>query len=134
MNDCSEGLALLLFPCNQFGGQEPLSNDEMAEEYQRRFNLSEAVDLFCKVDVNGVDAHPVWWVVPVVCSFCVRLRSDKDAWRIAIPHRLLRVQQALPSDALESVEYGQRFHQVELYEVRLGCALVYGCCITASML
>lgn len=46
------------FPCNQFGGQEPGSPDEIAEfcslTYSVDFPLSE------KLDVNGDDRHPIY--------------------------------------------------------------------------
>ncbi len=51
-------LAVLGFPCNQFGHQEP--GDE--KEIQSFCNLNYGVSfpLFAKVDVNGEGAHPVW--------------------------------------------------------------------------
>jgi len=51
------GLAILGFPCNQFGGQEPGTNEEIkafADGYGVKF------DMFEKIDVNGSDAHPLW--------------------------------------------------------------------------
>lgn len=51
------GLAILGFPCNQFGGQEPGTNDEIkafADGYGVKF------DMFEKIDVNGSDAHPLF--------------------------------------------------------------------------
>ncbi|MGB1018090.1 MAG: glutathione peroxidase [Chitinophagales bacterium] len=53
-----QGLVILGFPCNQFAGQEPLSNDKMEEacliNHGVTFQLTE------KVDVNGADTHPVF--------------------------------------------------------------------------
>jgi glutathione peroxidase len=53
-----QGLEVLGFPSNQFGGQEPLSNEEIQEFCSANFDVSFPV--FAKVDVNGDDAHPLW--------------------------------------------------------------------------
>ena len=53
-----EGLVVLGFPCNQFGGQEPGTADEIGEFCQRNYGVS--FPMFAKVDVNGDDTHPVW--------------------------------------------------------------------------
>lgn len=52
------GLVILGFPCNQFGKQEPGSNDEIAEFCDLTFKVS--FPMFSKVDVNGVDADPLY--------------------------------------------------------------------------
>ena len=52
------GLVVLGFPCNQFGGQEPGSAEEIGEFC--RVNHGVTFPLFDKVDVNGDDAHPVF--------------------------------------------------------------------------
>ncbi|WP_417610053.1 glutathione peroxidase [Owenweeksia hongkongensis] len=53
-----QGLVVLGFPCNQFGGQEPLSNEEMESACQVNHGVS--FQLTEKVDVNGPGAHPVF--------------------------------------------------------------------------
>jgi glutathione peroxidase len=52
------GLQVLGFPCNQFGGQEPGT----AEEIQSFCSLTYGVTfpVFAKVDVNGPDAAPLF--------------------------------------------------------------------------
>lgn len=52
------GFEVLGFPCNQFGGQEPGSDDEIAEFC--RINHGVTFPLMEKVDVNGPDASPVF--------------------------------------------------------------------------
>lgn len=49
-----EGLVVLGFPCNQFGGQEPGSDKEILEFCTSRFDVT--FDMFSKVDVNGDNA------------------------------------------------------------------------------
>ena len=53
-----KGLAVLGFPCNQFGSQDPGSNEEIATFCQRNFGVS--FPMMAKIDVNGDGAHPLW--------------------------------------------------------------------------
>lgn len=53
----AEGLAVLGFPCNQFGGQEPGERDTI-EACITGFGV--AFQMFEKVEVNGPNAHPVF--------------------------------------------------------------------------
>lgn len=54
----SKGLTVLGFPCNQFGGQEPGSNEEVASFCTRRFAVT--FPMFGKIEVNGAAAHPLY--------------------------------------------------------------------------
>jgi glutathione peroxidase len=53
-----EGFVVLGFPCNQFGGQEPGTEDEIEEFCQLNYGVS--FPMFAKVDVNGDDTHPLF--------------------------------------------------------------------------
>jgi len=53
-----KGLAVLGFPCNQFGGQEPGSADEIKKFCRLTYDVS--FPLFAKIDVNGLKAHPLY--------------------------------------------------------------------------
>lgn len=53
-----EGLVVLGFPCNQFGGQEPGEAADIGAFCQRNYGVS--FPMFDKVDVNGDDAHPLF--------------------------------------------------------------------------
>jgi glutathione peroxidase len=53
-----KGLEILGFPCNQFGGQEPGSNEEIQEFCSTNFNVTFPV--LSKVDVNGPEAAPLF--------------------------------------------------------------------------
>ncbi|HVS98513.1 MAG TPA: glutathione peroxidase [Puia sp.] len=53
-----QGLVVLGFPCNQFGNQEPLSDDVMEETCQINYGVT--FPLFQKIDVNGPGTHPVF--------------------------------------------------------------------------
>ncbi|KQP51305.1 glutathione peroxidase [Methylobacterium sp. Leaf108] len=54
----SEGLVVLGFPCNQFGGQEPGDADEIARFCSLTYEVSFPV--MAKVAVNGPEADPVF--------------------------------------------------------------------------
>jgi glutathione peroxidase len=52
------GLAVLGFPCNQFGSQDPGSNEEIAGFCQLNYGVS--FPMMSKIDVNGAEAHPLY--------------------------------------------------------------------------
>ena len=52
------GFAVLGFPSNQFGGQEPGTNEEIAEFCSATYGVS--FPMFDKTEVNGPGRHPVY--------------------------------------------------------------------------
>ena len=52
------GFAVLGFPCDQFGHQEPGTADEIRQFCTATFDVT--FPLFAKTEVNGPDAHPLW--------------------------------------------------------------------------
>ena len=61
-NYADQGLAVLGFPSNQFGAQDPGSNDEIGAFCTRNYGVS--FPMMAKVDVNGADAAPLFrWLV-----------------------------------------------------------------------
>ena len=52
------GFAVVGFPCNQFGGQEPGSADEIAEFCSATYGVS--FPMFEKIEVNGPGRHPIY--------------------------------------------------------------------------
>jgi glutathione peroxidase len=52
------GLTVLGFPCNQFGGQEPGSEEEIATFCSTTYGVT--FPMFSKIDVNGPDRHPLY--------------------------------------------------------------------------
>ncbi len=52
------GLVVLGFPCDQFGHQEPGTEDEIATFCESRFGVT--FPMFSKIEVNGSGTHPVW--------------------------------------------------------------------------
>ena len=54
----ARGLEVLGFPCNQFGAQEPGSEDEIANFCELNYGVT--FPMMGKVDVNGEKAPPLW--------------------------------------------------------------------------
>ncbi|MGJ5178484.1 glutathione peroxidase [Bradyrhizobium oligotrophicum] len=52
------GFAVLGFPCNQFGAQEPGTAEEIGAFCAGKYDVT--FPLFAKIDVNGADAHPLY--------------------------------------------------------------------------
>ena len=52
------GLTVIGFPCNQFGGQDPKDNAEIAGFCQKNYGVS--FPMMAKVEVNGAGAHPLF--------------------------------------------------------------------------
>jgi glutathione peroxidase len=53
-----KGLQVLGFPCNQFARQDPADNIAIAGFCKKNYGVS--FPMFCKIDVNGRDAHPLY--------------------------------------------------------------------------
>ena len=53
-----QGLTVLGFPCNQFGSQDPGSNDEIASFCQLNYGVD--FPMMGKIDVNGAKADPLF--------------------------------------------------------------------------
>ena len=54
----ARGLVVIGFPSNQFGSQDPGSNDEIAAFCQTNYGVS--FPMMAKVEVNGDGADPLW--------------------------------------------------------------------------
>jgi glutathione peroxidase len=53
-----QGLEVLGFPCNQFGGQEPGDSGQIGAFCEKNFGVQ--FPMFEKIDVNGDAAHPLY--------------------------------------------------------------------------
>ncbi|NIE63841.1 glutathione peroxidase [Burkholderia sp. Ax-1719] len=54
----TRGLAVLGFPCNQFGKQEPGDATQIGAFCEKNFGVT--FPMFEKIDVNGANAHPLY--------------------------------------------------------------------------
>jgi len=60
-----KGLTVVGFPCNQFGGQEPGSEEEIVEFCTTNYSVS--FPMSTKIEVNGADRHPVYqWLTEAI--------------------------------------------------------------------
>lgn len=67
-----EKFAVLGFPCNQFGAQEPRKNNGIFRFADERFQVN--FDLFQKIEVVGEDAHPLYqWLKK-------RTKTEEPTW------------------------------------------------------
>jgi glutathione peroxidase len=53
-----KGLVVLGFPCNQFGGQEPGSNEEIKEFCSKNYNVT--FPMYDKLEVKGTGQHALY--------------------------------------------------------------------------
>jgi glutathione peroxidase len=53
-----KGLVICGFPCNQFGGQEPGTEDEIKSFCSSKFGVT--FPMYSKIDVNGPNRHPLY--------------------------------------------------------------------------
>jgi glutathione peroxidase len=70
-----KGLAVLGFPCNQFGGQEPGGASEIGAFCQLNYGVS--FPLSEKVEVNGADAHPLFTYLTTALPGAIGIRAIK---------------------------------------------------------
>jgi glutathione peroxidase len=56
-----QGLAIVGFPCNQFGGQEPKAEADIKEFCTSTYNVT--FPLFSKIEVNGPNRNPVYGIL-----------------------------------------------------------------------
>ena len=54
----NRGLVVLGFPCNQFGHQEPGGEAEIEQFCTKSYGVT--FPMFAKIEVNGVNAHPLY--------------------------------------------------------------------------
>ena len=54
-------MTILGFPCNQFGGQEPGTNEEIAEWARDFYDVN--FPMFAKIDVNGANEAPLYTIL-----------------------------------------------------------------------
>lgn len=53
-----KGLVILGFPCNQFGNQEPGTEESIVSNCLVNYGVS--FPMFSKIDVNGANTHPIF--------------------------------------------------------------------------
>ena len=73
------GFAVLGFPCNQFGAQEPGQEAEIAQFCSTTFGIR--FPMFAKVEVNGPGAHPLYQWLKREAKACSAARRSSGISR-----------------------------------------------------
>jgi glutathione peroxidase len=71
-----KGLVVLGFPANDFAGQEPGANEEIAEFCQTKFSID--FPMFAKIVVSGEDKHPLY---KALTEAMPTAQTDKEGFR-----------------------------------------------------
>jgi len=91
------GLVILGFPSNQFGAQEPGTNEEIATFCSTKFGVS--FPMFEKIEVNGPGRHPLY---KELIAAAPEAKSESDGFREKIAR--FAGPQADPTDVLWNFE------------------------------
>ena len=101
-----QGFVVLGFPCNQFGGQEPGSEDEIASFCETSFGVT--FPMFAKVDVNGDDADPLFtWLKEEKGGLLgARIKWNFTKFLVGRDGRVIEryAPQTAPADLAEDIE------------------------------
>ena len=96
------GLVVVGFPSNEFGAQDPGTNEEIASFCSLNYGVS--FPMMAKVKVNGADAHPLWrWLRKQAPGL---LGSEAIKWnftKFLVGRDGRVIQRYAPSDAPESI-------------------------------
>jgi len=96
------GLVVVGFPSNEFGAQDPGSNEEIASFCSLNYGVS--FPMMAKVKVNGADAHPLWrWLRQQAPGL---LGSEAIKWnftKFLVGRDGRVIKRYAPSDAPESI-------------------------------
>ena len=71
----SKGLEILGFPCNQFGSQEPGSEEDIQNFCETNYKIT--FPMFAKIDVNGANTHPLYAFLKKECPGILGTESIK---------------------------------------------------------
>jgi len=77
----NQKFVILGFPCNQFGNQEPGTNQEI-KDFVKKFNVE--FPLFDKVDVNGKNADPLYkFLTNSISETALMITYNRILWNFA---------------------------------------------------
>jgi glutathione peroxidase len=98
-----EGLVVLGFPSNEFGGQDPGSNEEIASFCEMNYGVS--FPMMAKIEVNGSQAHPLYRFLTEQAPGLLGTKAIKWNFTKFLVGRDGRVlKRYAPQDAPESIE------------------------------
>ena len=99
----ARGLAILGFPCNQFGHQDPGSDAEILEFCQLKYDVK--FPMFAKIEVNGAGAEPLYKFLKKEAPGL--LGSEAIKWnftKFLVDRKGNVVERFAPTDSPESIE------------------------------
>jgi glutathione peroxidase len=99
----SQGFSVLGFPCDQFGQQEPGDAEEIKNFCSLKYDIT--FPLFAKIEVNGVNADPLYKFLKAACPGLLWTRAIKwNFTKFLIDREGIAVKRYAPTvkpDALE---------------------------------
>jgi glutathione peroxidase len=97
------GFAILGFPCDQFGHQEPGDEREIKEFCRLNYDVS--FPLYAKIEVNGANAHPLYkWLKSQKAGI---LGTEAIKWnftKFLVDRRGEVLKRFAPNDTPEKIE------------------------------
>jgi len=98
------GFAVLGFPCNQFGAQEPGSSQDIDAFCKQTYGVT--FPMFAKIDVNGPAAHPLFRLLKTSRRGLLETESIKwNFTKFLVDRQGAIVRRYGPSDAPESIRH-----------------------------
>jgi len=98
-----KGFVVLGFPCNQFGAQEPGTEQEIANFCSSKYDVT--FPLFAKIDVNGANAHPLYQALKSEAPGILGTEAIKwNFTKFLLDHDGKVVKRYAPSDTPEEIE------------------------------
>jgi glutathione peroxidase len=97
-----QGLVVVGFPSNQFGGQDPGSNEEIGAFCTKNYGVS--FPMMEKVEVNGSGAHPLWkWLTSEAPGFLGTTSIKWNFTKFLVGRDGRVVKRFAPNDSPESM-------------------------------
>jgi glutathione peroxidase len=98
-----KGFNILGFPCNQFGAQEPGTNEEILDFCELNFGVN--FPMFEKVDVKGDDAHPLFIYLSTEAPGLLGSKSIKwNFTKFLVDRKGHVIKRFAPTDKPETIE------------------------------
>jgi glutathione peroxidase len=102
------GLAVLGFPCNQFGHQEPGTEQDIQEFCSRAYDVT--FPMFSKIDVNGPNEHPLYALLKHAAPGLLGTTSVKwNFTKFLVGRDGAVLTRYAPRDTPEAIEADSRF-------------------------
>eukprot|EP01061_Rhynchopus_euleeides_P009987 TRINITY_DN1930_c0_g1_i1.p4 TRINITY_DN1930_c0_g1~~TRINITY_DN1930_c0_g1_i1.p4 ORF type:complete len:119 (+),score=54.70 TRINITY_DN1930_c0_g1_i1:235-591(+) len=94
---------IVAFPCNQFGGQEPGTHDEIKAFARDKYGFNGL--LMAKVDVNGKDAHGLWaWMQAKIPGLLGTTSIKWNFSKFLVDKEGNLVKRYSPQDSVDTIE------------------------------